>query len=84
MARRGELFERAVLEFYKGLVPEAQLLFDHKVPDRQGGKERQVDVWVPGILAGENGRMKTGPICYHPASVSRTPSPRLTKPRTMA
>lgn len=46
MGRRGRDFEEAVSSFYRELDPNAQVLFDHRVPDRDTGKMRQVDVWV--------------------------------------
>ncbi len=46
MPRRGEMFEKAVYEFYKGVDPNADIRFDHRVLDQETGAFRQVDVWV--------------------------------------
>ncbi|MGE3108406.1 MAG: restriction endonuclease [Phycisphaerales bacterium] len=52
MARRGEQFEKTVFEFYRGLDADAQVVFDHRVPDRDTKALRQVDVWVTCRLFG--------------------------------
>lgn len=46
MVKIGEEFERAVWGFVKTLDPNAEVLFDHHVPDRETGKPRQCDVWI--------------------------------------
>lgn len=46
MAKRGELFERTIFEFYRKLDPEADVRFDHHVKDRDTEAMRQVDVWI--------------------------------------
>lgn len=52
MAVKGKAFERAVHAFASKLLPNAQVLFDHKRPDVDTGTPRQVDVWIEGHLAG--------------------------------
>ena len=54
MARRGETFERSVFEYCKSLDPAAQVIFDHKVPDRDTGALRQADVWINCKLLGQH------------------------------
>lgn len=39
-------FERAVYDFASRLDPKAEVLFDHKVPDKDTGTPRQCDVWI--------------------------------------
>jgi hypothetical protein len=46
VARRGKQFEEAVYAFFRGLDAQAVVRFDHRVPDRDTGSLRQVDVWV--------------------------------------
>lgn len=46
MAKPGRDFEGAVYQFVKMLSPDAQALFNAKVPDRDTGSLRQVDVSV--------------------------------------
>lgn len=45
-------FERAVYEFASRLDPKAEVLFDHKVPDRDTGTLRQCDVWINAQFGG--------------------------------
>lgn len=42
----GKELERAVHLFAAALDPKAEVLFDHRVPDRDTGELRQVDVWI--------------------------------------
>ena len=46
MAKPGTEFEIAVFAFTKTLDPSAEVIFDHKVPDRDTGTMRQCDVWI--------------------------------------
>jgi len=39
-------FEEAVGRFAKALNPAAEVLFNHRVPDRETGKPRQCDAWI--------------------------------------
>ena len=52
MSLVGKDFEYAVHSFVARLLPGAKVLFDHRVPDRDTGALRQVDVWVEGQIAG--------------------------------
>lgn len=52
MAKPGRDFEDAVHQFVKMLSPDAQVLFNAKIPDRDTGSPRQVDVWVQYTLLG--------------------------------
>lgn len=52
MSRVGEEYERAVYDFVKKLDPSAEVIFDHKVPDRETGDLRQCDVWVNAKFGG--------------------------------
>jgi hypothetical protein len=52
MSRLGRKFEEAVLAFAKTLDPSAEVLFDHKVPDRDTGTLRQCDVWINAKFGG--------------------------------
>ena len=45
-ADQGKQFEKDVYEFVKALDPKAQVLFNHKVPDKDTGSLRQVDAWI--------------------------------------
>ena len=42
----GLAFENAVYAFVNTLDPNAEVLFDHKVPDRDTGTPRLCDVWI--------------------------------------
>ncbi len=46
MSKPGYDFEVAVCDFVKTLDPSAEVLFDHKVIDRDTGSVRQCDVWI--------------------------------------
>lgn len=50
MSKKSKDFERAVHEFVAALDPNARVLFDHKVADRDSGKPRQVDVWIEATI----------------------------------
>jgi len=50
--RVGSQFETAVFAFAKGLNPDAEVLFNHSVPDRDTGAPRQCDVWINAKLGG--------------------------------
>lgn len=52
MPRPGREFEKAVYAFARTLDPSAEVLFDHKVPDRDTGKPRQCDVWINARFGG--------------------------------
>jgi hypothetical protein len=52
MPRRGEEFERTIFQFYRGRDANCEVTFDHRVPDRDTGEPRQVDVWVRARLLG--------------------------------
>jgi hypothetical protein len=52
MTKRSKQFEVAVRKFVEALDPSAEVLFDHKVPDRDTGTLRQVDVWVNATYGG--------------------------------
>jgi len=52
MPDRGKQFEKDVYAFVKALDPKAQVLFNHKVPDKETGSLRQVDVWIKAELGG--------------------------------
>jgi hypothetical protein len=52
MVKHGAEFEKAVLEFVKALDPQAEVLFNHKVPDRDTGTSRQCDVWINAKFGG--------------------------------
>ena len=54
MARKkpGRKYEEAVYAFAKTLDPSAEVLFDHKMPDRDTGELRQCDVWINAKFAG--------------------------------
>lgn len=45
-------FERAVYDFASRLDPKAEVLFDHKVPDKDTGTPRQCDVWINARFGG--------------------------------
>ena len=46
LPKLGRKLEEAVLDFVKTLDPSAEVLFDHKVQDRDTGTLRQCDVWI--------------------------------------
>jgi hypothetical protein len=50
--RVGSEFEEAVFKFAKSLDPNAQVLFNHSVPDRDTGEPRQCDVWINAKFGG--------------------------------
>ncbi len=52
MPKPGRDFEEAVLAFVQTLDPQAEVIFDHKVPDRDTGTPRQCDVWIKAKFAG--------------------------------
>lgn len=52
MSKIGEDFERAVHAFVNKLDPNAEVLFDHLVPDSYTGDLRQCDVWVNAKFGG--------------------------------
>lgn len=52
MEKLGKDFEKAVYAFVKALDPLAEVLFDHKVPDRDSGSLRQCDVWINASFGG--------------------------------
>jgi hypothetical protein len=52
MSKAGQAFEQAVYAFVGTLDPQAEVLFDHAVPDRDTGTLRQCDVWINGRIAG--------------------------------
>lgn len=52
MTRKGLNFERAVHAFVANFAQGAKVVFDHRVLDRDTGRERQVDVWVEAKIAG--------------------------------
>lgn len=50
--RVGSEFEEAVFKFAKSLDPQAEVLFNHSVPDRDTGEPRQCDVWINAKFGG--------------------------------
>lgn len=48
----GLAFEKAVFAFANTLDAKAEVLFDHKVPDRDTGTPRQCDVWINAKFGG--------------------------------
>lgn len=52
MTKLGADFEKAVFTFAKTLDPAAEVLFDHKAPDRDTGTPRQCDVWINAKFGG--------------------------------
>lgn len=50
MAKPGLDFEKAVFAFVKALSVTAKPYFDHRVPDRDTGRNRQVDCWIEANL----------------------------------
>lgn len=52
MPKPGSDFERAVQEFVRGLDPNARCLFNHRIPDRDTGRPRQVDGWIETSFLG--------------------------------
>lgn len=50
--KAGYGFERAVYEFASRLDVGAEVLFNHKVPDRDTGTLRQCDVWINTRIGG--------------------------------
>lgn len=51
MSRKGRDFEQAVYHFAKTLDPGAEVIFDHKVRDRDSNSLRQCDVWINAKFA---------------------------------
>ncbi len=49
--KKGKQFELAVHNFLSTLAPNAKVIFDHKVTDKDTGKKRQIDVWVETLIA---------------------------------
>jgi hypothetical protein len=52
MHNQGDKFEKDVYAFVKALDPKAEVLFNHKVPDKDTGSQRQVDVWIKARIGG--------------------------------
>jgi len=52
MAGASRDFELAVYNFATAINPNAKVIFDHKVPDRDTGTLRQVDVWIETMIGG--------------------------------
>lgn len=52
MSKPGVDFEKAVYAFADALNPNAEVLFDHKVEDRDTGTLRQCDVWINTHIGG--------------------------------
>ncbi len=50
--RPGLLFEEAILRFTKTLDSQAEVIFNHTVPDRDTGSPRQCDVWINAKFGG--------------------------------
>lgn len=50
--QKGKGFELAVHTFAKSINPAAEVLFDHKVEDRDTKTLRQCDVWINTTIAG--------------------------------
>ncbi len=48
----GKDFELAVYAFAQTLDPKAEVIFDHKVRDRETGDLQQVDVWINATIGG--------------------------------
>jgi hypothetical protein len=48
----GSEFEEAVFRFAKTLDPQAEILFDHFIPDRDTDEPRQCDVWINAKFGG--------------------------------
>lgn len=48
----GKAFEEAVWRFGRAINPSANVLFDHKVPDRETKRPRQCDVWIETLVRG--------------------------------
>lgn len=62
MPRRGEEFERTIFEFYRGIYPNCEVMFEHHVPDRDASftparlrKQLNVGRWSIPVL-GPRGR----------------------------
>lgn len=51
-SRSGRPFERAVYEFLAALSPDSEVIFDHRVADRDTGQLRQCDAWINGNIHG--------------------------------
>ncbi len=49
--KKGKQFEIAVHNFLSTLAPNAKVIFDHKVVDKDTGKKRQIDVWIETLIA---------------------------------
>jgi hypothetical protein len=52
MTDTSKQFEQDVWAFVKTLDSSAEVLFNHKVPDKDTGSKRQVDVWINAKLGG--------------------------------
>jgi hypothetical protein len=52
VTRPGKAFEKAVYAFARKLDPNADVIFDAKIPDRDTGKMRQCDVWINAKFGG--------------------------------
>lgn len=52
MARTGRKFEEVIFTFAKTLDVSAEILFDHKVLDRDTNSPRQCDVWINAKFGG--------------------------------
>lgn len=52
MSKPGYEFEKVVYAFVEALDPSAQVLFNHKVRDRDTNTLRQCDVWINAKFAG--------------------------------
>ena len=52
MSKSGRKFEEAVCRFAKTLDPNAEVIFDHNVLDRDTGTPRQCDVWINAKFGG--------------------------------
>lgn len=52
MSDTSKQFEKDVWNFVKALDSSAEVLFNHKVPDKDTGYLRQVDVWINAKLGG--------------------------------
>ena len=52
MSNSGKDFEIAVYNFVKTLDPDSEVIFDHKIPDKDTGTLRQCDVWINAMFKG--------------------------------
>lgn len=50
MTKPSKQFEKDVWAFANTLSPSAEVLFDHKVLDKDTGSQRQVDVWINAMF----------------------------------